>query len=67
MYISAMHRIFIQAGEIILDIHALNRPFKPSLVNQTYFFSFLYPLEYKREKSKSGSQDYFKPTFLVDN
>ena len=29
MYISAMHRIFIQAGEIISDAHALNRPFKP--------------------------------------
>ena len=32
IYISAMHRIFIQAGEIISDAHALNRPFKPTLL-----------------------------------
>ena len=28
----AMHGIFMQAGEIILDAHALNRPFKPTLL-----------------------------------
>ena len=27
-----MHRIFNQAGEIISDAHALNRPFKPTLL-----------------------------------
>ena len=36
MHISAMHRIFIQAGEIILDAHALNRPFKPTLLLAIY-------------------------------
>ena len=36
MHISAMHRIFIQAGEIISDAHALKRPFKPTLLVDSY-------------------------------
>ena len=31
-----MHRTFIQTGEIILDAHALNRPFKPTLLVDSY-------------------------------
>ena len=37
--ISAMHRIFIQAVEITLDAHALNRLFKPTFLVDSWLYT----------------------------